>query len=201
MLARDQLESVLDSIATHRVAGLWARAVAHDYLAGPPPGAPPGTGPAPLWPGGPGLFGARYTPTGGAPSIYLAENSAVALLEVEAVVAVGGRELLTGARPFTVLQVDVRLDAVLDVCDSAIRSSLGTNLQELTGNWLLSSDPPTQLLGDALSSNPRFDGLRAPSAKDPTRAILVVFSDRLSRARGTFCEVSVGGLLNQRIPP
>jgi RES domain-containing protein len=201
MLAQPVLDEALQSVPTKPVDGLWARYVAHDHVLAPPPGAPAGSVAQSLWPGGPALAGARYTPKGGASALYLAQTAEVAQLEVGAVVDIGGRVQLAGSRPYVLLQVKVQLNAVLDLLDERVRATLGTNLQELTGNWRLAKDVPTHVLGAAAAACGRFDGLVAPSSKQPARAILVVFTDRLSDEAGTFCEVVEGGALTQRIPP
>jgi RES domain-containing protein len=144
--------------------------------------------------------GGRYTPKGGKPALYLASSADTALAEVDAVLSIGGRLALVGARPFTVLQVRVQLRDVLDLREESTVSLLGTTFQELTGNWRLSRGlPPTHALGDLMAADARFDGLIAPSAKVPSEAVLVVFTERLSEARGTFCEVEDGGTLSQRL--
>ncbi|MEY4510615.1 MAG: hypothetical protein RLZZ450_2737 [Pseudomonadota bacterium] len=201
MLMPPVLDEALRVVPTTHLVGLWARYVAHDHVLAPPPGTPPNSGAQSLWPGGPAYAGARYTPKGGAPALYLAQTAEVAQLEVGAVVDIGGRTQLAGARPYVLLQVQVRLNAALDLRNALARTALGTNLQELTGNWRLAKDVPTHVLGAAAAACGRFDGLVAPSSKQPDRAILVVFTDRLSDEAGTFCEVVEGGALSQRIPP
>ena len=56
------LTRVLPSLTTGTLQGPWARVVALQYLAGPPPGFPVGSAAQPLWPGSAPLVGARFTP-------------------------------------------------------------------------------------------------------------------------------------------
>ena len=72
MLPESDLRRVLPSLPRIDVRGPWFRYLLHRYLQGPPPGAPPGSLPQPLWPGGPPALGARFTPKGGFDTVYLA---------------------------------------------------------------------------------------------------------------------------------
>lgn len=190
MLSAGQLQSALPSLPLTPVHGLWTRAVGYHLLHGPPPGAPPGSRPRPLWPGGASLAGARFTPRGAFGSIYLASDPVTALLEVTAVLQHSHAPAFTlRTYPWTVFAVDGVVTNILDLTDPNVWPSLGTNLQELTGDWAYGQDqhllgrgplPPTQLLGQAVYNGGVIAGMKYPSAKNVGRGEgLVVFSDRL----------------------
>jgi hypothetical protein len=187
--------------------GPWSRAVAFHLLLGPPPGAPPGP-PQPLWPGGPATNGARFTPRGTFDSLYLSSDPVTALQEVNAVFETFGTPLLY---PWTVFGVNGVLTDVLDLTDPATQRQLGTNLQELTGNFAVMQDihlegrgelPPTQLLGKAAFECMALLGMKYPSAKNPQGGInYVLFPDRLPNCPTSYVEViDPYGNLRQRFP-
>jgi len=118
MLPAAQLRAALEELASSVIAchGPWARAVAFEYLSNPPLGPRSSVPPQPLWPYGPPSYGARYTPLGGAGTIYLANDQVTALQEVEAYTVTGGsRGFNTQTRPWVILAVDGTLSGVLDV--------------------------------------------------------------------------------------
>ncbi len=140
----------------------------------------------------------RYSPANPTnpsfPILYLAENHFVALREVGALLVLpsqGG--LLPHPRlTWTILNVKVVLQAVVDLTDVVSQAALDTTVQELTGDWegyherspLTSvSSPtglaPTQVLGEALHAVPGLEGFRAVSAKQTTYKNLVIFPDKL----------------------
>jgi hypothetical protein len=80
-----RLRKVLLTLPRITIHGLWSRAIGFDLLKGAPPGAPVGSSPQPLWPGGSALSGARFTPKGGFNSLYLADDPVTALHEVVSV--------------------------------------------------------------------------------------------------------------------
>ena len=129
------------------------------------------------------------------PLLYLAENPAVALLEVNAHFSPPGSSLAV-PNPhgsWAVLNVSMQLKTVLDLTDAKVECLLQTNLQELTGDWQgydLRSDPsasvkrnaqaaPTQELGLALYRIPGLLGFLTVSAKAPARKNLVIFPDKI----------------------
>lgn len=160
MIAASSLGSVLAGLPLIQVNGRFWRVVKNQYLQGPPPGAPPGSGPQPLWPGGAARAGARFTPIGGPNSLYLAPSSVTALAEVDAVLFDPSAGLVPGPDhdPLLVVETRVRLPSVLDLCDKKIQSALGTSDTELTAPWVRAQSrhqagrgplPPTQQLGEA----------------------------------------------------
>jgi RES domain-containing protein len=205
MLARVLLDAELNAIALARFNGTRWRAVAHHLLNGPPPGAPPGSPPQPLWPDGSARFGARYTPKGGQPTVYLASDAMTALQEVNAIFAVpNGPTISVPAAPYTMCQVNVVLHDALDVCVPAIQAALNTSTQELTGDrryaMATGSTPPTHLLGAAAHASGRISAIRAHSSKNVGHgAILAVFPDRLT-GRSHIELIDPTGTLKQQIP-
>jgi RES domain-containing protein len=197
---RRALGAALGRVKPIAIHGHWHRAVEHGLLLGPPPGKPPGANPEPLWPGGAPLKGGRYTPKGGAPAVYLANDPDVAAKEVNFVFEIpGGPRISIPKNPTTFIQVDVVLTRVLDLTDEDVRRALRTTESELTGNWRLSAnEPPTHTLGAAAFAAGHFSALKAPSSKAASGSILVIFSERL--AGSEYVEVVTTGVLRQRLP-
>ena len=86
----------------------------------------------------------------------------------------------------------------------AIQAKLGTNSQELTGEWRYTQEgggeAPTQALGTICYETGLFDAIRYPSSKNlPGGRCLAVFPDRLKSP--AFLDVyDPNGHLAQRIP-
>jgi len=205
MLDRAELAAALATVGLGRVDGIWWRAVGHRLLLGPPPGAPPGSRPQPLWAEGASRFGARFTPTRGPPTVYLASDDRTALLEVNAILAIPhGPPLAAGAEPYTMCQVRVSLGRVLDLRAQGVQAALGTNTDEMIANWRVAAAtgqrPATHVLGRAAHASMQIAALLSHSAKNAERgAILAVFPDRL--VDGDFIEViDASGTLAQRLP-
>jgi RES domain-containing protein len=204
----DQLAQALAQLPQIHITALYHRVVKAVYLSGPPPGAPPGSSPQPLWPGGASERGARYTPVGGADSLYLAPDPVTALAEVRAVSPPDLRA--NGPHdPLTVIAVEVDLPNIVDLCSPAIRKALGTSRVELVAPWLRAQArhrkgqgalPPTQALGAAAAGQGSILGLRYPSARRRGAQNLVVFTDHLANLGGTLATVDASGLLLQRLP-
>jgi len=202
-----ELRRVLAALPTITVHGPWSRAVALHLLQSPPPGAPVGTPPQPLWSGGAPQRGARFTPRGGFDTIYLASDHHTALIEVQAIYqSTSGLTVTRDRQPLAIVSVDGVLANVLDLTDEAIRRRLGTTLAELTGDWLYAQaiglTPPTQLLGRIAYETGRIVGLRYVSAKSPpTGTGLAAFADRLVPGEVSYLEVvDPHGLVRQRVP-
>lgn len=205
MLDHAELAAALATVGLGRVEGIWWRAVGHRLLLGPPPGAPPGSRPQPLWAEGASRFGARFTPKGGPPTLYLASDDRTALLEVHAILAIPhGPPLPAGADPCTVCQVRVSMGRVLDLRAPETQAALGTNAEEMIANWrvaaVLGQVPPTHALGRVAHGSLRITAMLSRSAANREGgAILAVFADRL--AGEDFIEViDASGTLTQRLP-
>lgn len=73
-------------------------------------------------------------------------------------------------------------DALARLTDSDVQTALATDRAELTAPWLLAQaslgGAPPQRLGLAASTS-GLEALRAPSAKDPGAAYLVIFPEAL----------------------
>ncbi len=91
--------------------------------------------PRPLYSLGPSTSGARYTPKGGAASIYLAEDIETSMREA---LDIKTPKPLKPSHNFSALatyRVEVKLESILDLTQLRIRRQLGTNLNELAENW------------------------------------------------------------------
>jgi RES domain-containing protein len=200
-----QIDAALRGLRLVTVNQTWWRAVAHHLLNSPPPGAPPGSAPQPLWPDGSSRFGARFTPKGGPPAVYLASDPQTALQEVGAVFAIPkGPPIALPAPPYTLCQVHVVLTEVLDTRDAATQKALRTSTQELTGDWRYTMgqrrSPPTHILGRAAHSSGCIAAIMAHSSKNVGGGlILAVFPDRLSNPN-LIEVIDPTGFLRQRFP-
>jgi RES domain-containing protein len=211
VIAASTLRRILPSLPLIRVDGSFWRTVKNAYLQVPPPGASPGSPPQPLWAGGAPRTGARYTPIGGSDALYLAPDAATALAEVQAVLFGAGGAVQPGAAhdPLLVFTVEVRLTAVLDLCDPAVQQALGTSVNELAAPWLRAQErhrtgkgplPPTQELGDAAGAAGTILALRYPSYRREGAGNLVVFTDHLTSLGGRLVLVDSSGTHLQSLP-
>jgi hypothetical protein len=118
----------------------------------------------------------------------------IALYEVEALLGSlrTGNVIANPAQAWLTINIQIQLQQVADLTLVAEQRLLGTNVQELTGDWegyILrkrhTSVPepvgtaPTQDLGEALFSIDGLEGFRAVSAKVPYQKNLVVFPQKL----------------------
>ncbi|MHB8574639.1 MAG: RES domain-containing protein [Dehalococcoidia bacterium] len=95
---------------------------------GPPLGAPVGSRPQPLWPGGATVCGARFTPQGGFGTVYLASDDQTTLLEVEAIFLSSAGLVFPGRRqPLTLIPVSGTLPDFLDLTTASIQRALHTS--------------------------------------------------------------------------
>jgi RES domain-containing protein len=211
LIPASELDFCLHGLPRIPVAGVFWRTVPIQYLRGGPPGAPTGTPPQPLWPGGPAIRGARYTRTGGCNALYLAPDGATALAEVEAVVFGADRSVQPGAAhdPLLVFSASVHLPGVLDLCDPEVQRALDTSNAELMAPWLRAQErhsagrgelPPTQALGEAACATGTILALRYPSYRNPGVQNLVVFTDHLAALRGSVTLIDDSGGYAQTLP-
>ncbi len=111
--------------------------------------------------------------------LYLGENHQVVVYEIGALLGPLSSPMSNPAHSWMILTLDVRLDHVVDLCDSSQQKIISTNDQELTGVWAnASSATPTQKLGAALNAVPNLEGMVVPSAKPGGRRNLVLFPDK-----------------------
>ncbi len=129
--------------------------------------------------------------------LYLAETDTVALFEVQALLgsAYPGAAFVPNPAggPWTLLQVEVHLKAIVDFTKIASRNLIDTSVQELTGDWrayalrnpyrlrggVNKSDVPTQLLGYKLERTPGIEGFLSYSAPVATLRNLMIFPKKL----------------------
>ncbi len=198
MLPAGPLASALASIQLIALHGPWWRAIGHRHTLAPPPGR--SGNPQVLWGGSASVRGARFTPPGGFDSVYLTGDPVTALAEVRAIVLVPGGIATLQTAPWTVVIVNGAVGRVLDLTDAATLHALGTNEQEMTGEWLRASNPPTQVLARVAYDSGRIAGMKYGSVKHPGGVNLVVFPDRLVPPSTDFLEVfDPHGNLAQRI--
>ena len=206
MLPEGRLRSALADVSLITIHGPWFRVVGAHLLRDAPPGAPPGSAPQPLWPGG-ALQGARFTPENGFGTLYLASDPLTALMETQAVFLTTRGELLpANLQPWTLLGVDGVLTDVLDVGEPAIQEALGTSLAELTGDWLISQSAagrsPTQALGQTAFDSGRIVAIRYASARNTAKGFdVAVFAERLAPGGASYLRVvDPHRHLDQRLP-
>lgn len=125
--------------------------------------------------------------------LYFSDSYNVVLYEVESLLgSIDNVPVSNPARGWLLLNVHVILQQVADLTDVAAQGTLGTNAQELTGDWRgyearrkPGSIPgpigtaPTQALGEYLFASTRIEGFRTVSAKIPTQMNLVIFPEKL----------------------
>jgi RES domain-containing protein len=185
MHPESQVREVLNEIQPTTIHGPYSRCVGYHHLVSRTPGSLPERSPQPLWGMGSANSGARFTPRGGFETVYLAEDPVTALAEAALVISHPQAPPLTfRTPPWVHIAVDGVLIAVLDLSKEAIRTALGTNLQELTGEWRYSQDgslqAPTQSLGRLCFETTRYDGIRFCSSKNHPHGLCVaVFTERL----------------------
>lgn len=128
-------------------------------------------------------FGGRYNPPSTFEALYLADSEETSLLEVRTRVATAAGLLDVQGTPRIMLSVHYKLQAVLDLADKTIQRDLGTNLQELTGNWrpfnAEGEVAPTQELGLLAYNLRKFEGFKVPSSRNDSACNIVVFPDRV----------------------
>jgi RES domain-containing protein len=190
MLPYPALASAVASLPRITIHGPWARSLEYALLQGPPPGRPPGSPPEPLWDGGASLNGARFTPVGSFPTLYLASDFVTAQVETGSVFThplLGTVTLATS--PVVTFAVDGVLTDVLDLYDSHVQITIGTTTSELTGSWRLASPAPTQELGRAAHASGVITALKYPSSKHPNGWAVAIFTERLTLNSANFVEV------------
>jgi RES domain-containing protein len=205
MIDEKDLAAALGQIKPKVLHGPFSRCVAFHHLVSIPEGQGVVSRPQPLWGMGSKRFGGRLTPRNSFETIYLAEDPVTALAEVTVVVRnIGGSLLNLQSQPWVLVTVQGILRCVLDLTEASAVSQLGSNHQELTGEWRYTQEQlgeaPTQLLGRVCHHTGLFDSIRYPSSKNlPDGACVAVFPDRLKAP--AFLEVyDPNGNLAQRLP-
>jgi RES domain-containing protein len=204
MLDQKKLGQALRQLKGTSKQGPFSRCVGYQHLATVTKSGGRQQLPQPLWGLGSKRFGGRFTPKNSFETIYIAEDPVTALAEVSGVLLAGGSATPLLNLPCVTITVNGRLLSVLDLSDPGIQAKLGTNSQELTGEWRYTQatgiEAPTQLLGRVCHRTRLFDAIRYPSSKNPPLGrCLAVFPDRLKSA--AFLEVyDPTGHLAQRLP-
>ena len=176
MLPGKALRLALASVALTRFEGLLCRAVHSGTLYGFSRGT--FYTPRPLYNLGPSQNGARFTPKGGAPALYLAEDFETSLreyLQLTMSARLTPRSAKEGA--IVCLTAKVRLTAVLDLTNGAVQKVLGTDDNELKSPWRYRKNgkvPSTHRLGQAIAAAHRFDGVRFKSSKGDGDCFMVL---------------------------
>jgi hypothetical protein len=129
--------------------------------------------------------------------LYLAEDASVALFEVQALLgsAYPGATFVPNPAggAWSLIDVQVDLQAIVDFSPLASRRRIRTSVQELTGDWrdytlrrparlrggIHGSDVPTQTLGRRLERIRGLEGFLSYSARVATRRNLMVFPRKL----------------------
>lgn len=173
MLTREKLETTLPLLTTLPAVGIAFRAIHAKHAS------------TALSSIGSFKNGGRYNIAQEFEVLYLSDNQLTALLEVEALVQTAAGLVGLKDQPRTLLCIEYRLNAMLDLTDPSIQSALSTNFQELTGHWISINAnkqiAPTQQLGAAVHRLRNVDGLKYPSARNeiPNSYNLAIFPDRL----------------------
>jgi len=145
--------------------------------------------------------------------LYLAEDQTTTLFEVQALLGSPYPGAVFVANPaggaWTLVDVHVNLQAVVDFTRLTSRQLIKTTIQELTGDWrgyslrnpnrirggLHGSDVPTQALGRRLAAVPGIEGFISYSAKAATRKTLMVFPQKLLPGSQLQCRDPASGAL------
>ena len=131
--------------------------------------------PRPLYDLGPASRGGRFTPKGGAPALYLADDLAISLHDYLGIDA--HARLRPGTPAIVLFTVQVRLSAVLDLTEPAVRAALQTTLAELRAPWRFRrarSRPPTHTLGAAVHRAGHIQAICFPSTKGKGTCVCVL---------------------------
>jgi hypothetical protein len=173
----------------YQLHGVWIRALHPNFLANPL-----STAHAPT-------HATRFNPgtvaDPGFEILYLAENALVARFEVQALLgsAYPGAAFVPNPAgvQWTLLQVQVDLNSVVDFTRLNARNLIDTSVQELTGDWrafalrnphrarggIHGSDVPTQMLGRRLARIRGVEGFLCYSARIATQRNLMIFPRKL----------------------
>lgn len=166
MLAGRALANALRRASLTPYEGVLYRAVHAATLYGFKKAA--GYTPRPLYDLGPPAGGARFTPQGGAPALYLADDYETSLHEY---LQVGRHVRLrppVGTGAIVLFVAEVRLERVLDLTNTPVRAIVGTTAGELREPWRFRRDgrtPPTHRLGRAVAAGRDIQAIRFRSTK------------------------------------
>lgn len=111
--------------------------------------------------------------------------------------------------PWVLVTIEGVLEGVLDLTDSAVRSELGTDREELSADWHHAQSryqknppPPTQMLGLAAFASRRILCLKYDSTKNRGEGhVVAVFSEHLSHFPNSSLKIyDQHGFLRQNLP-
>jgi len=198
MHSPDILSAVLTTISAIPISGTYHRSVANASL------YQERRKPKYLYALGPGREGARYTPKGGPPCLYVSAEPVTTLSEAAGIASALVLAGIAIPQPTTAFSVKVDLHrGVLDLTDAATLVQLGTDLTELDGPWeqqVLNGDPvPTQILAIAAYATNRFQGIRFYSHEDPGKLNLVIWTEAVN-APSAVAVIDSSDTVSERIP-
>ena len=199
MLPTQSLRKLFQNISLVPFEGTLYRVVRADVLYGFTKAGP--YVPRPLYNLGPPRGGARYTPRGGAPSIYLACDMDTAMREYTQIPTPTPLEPVSPTGALVTYSAKVLLERVLDLSQKRVRKQLDTNLAELAEPWRYRKDrrkPPTHRLGAEATDSGRVQAIIFRSTKGAGNCI-VIFTGAL--VPPSFIEVNdPAGKLIERFP-
>ncbi len=176
MHSKSKLLAVLKTISNPSISGWFYRTVKNSALYSRNP-------PNPLYSLGPGISGQRYTPPGGPPALYLADEAYTALAEGTHAISSTLAGLIVPPEPQVVFAMDVSIEHVLDLTDAKILFALGTSLNEIRGPWqdqLVSGlAVPTHNLAEAVYESGRFHGMKFDSLQHTGGENLIVWTEKI----------------------
>lgn len=198
------LARVIAAIPLRGIDATLCRAVRAKYLDREPP--------EPLYYLGSSKVGARYTPLGGPPALYLATDQTTAFAEIQDLFFNPFRHPLPllPRDPVTLVYVRVALGGMLDLTDGGTLRRLGLGTDALQGEWRPAMEawvagrgglPLTQRLGLAAHLTGRVRGIWFQSARAREGRCLAVFPDRLVPSAGDAVEAyDSSGRYAQHLP-
>jgi RES domain-containing protein len=153
---------------------------------------------------GPAITGARFTPIGGPPCIYASKHPATTLSEASGIASSLFHAGIAIPQPTTAFSMEVILHlGFLDLTDTANLDKLGTNLEELNGNWneqMKNGLPvPTQILVTAIYDSKRFQGLQFFSHEAPDQINIMIWTETV-KSPSSIEVIDSSGQLADRIP-
>lgn len=129
----------------------------------------------------------RYHRKGMAPALYFAQSPIIALAEVGLLVGAGNGFRSYPQPPQIIVNTEITIPkGILDLTIEGNRAALSTQLQELTGSWIIEENCATQRLGQVAYDTGRIVAIKFPSRTTEERIEpnLVVFIDRLNAHDG-----------------
>jgi RES domain-containing protein len=198
MHSPDILAAVLSTIPAVPINGTYHRSVANASL------YQGRRKPKYLYALGSGREGARYTPKGGPPCLYVSAEPITTLSEAAGIASSLVLAGIAIPQPMSAFSMKVDLhQGLLDLTDASVLTQLGTDLGELDGPWeqqALNGEPvPTQILSIAAHASSRFQGIRFYSHEDPGKINIVIWTETV-KAPSAVAIVDSSDTVTERIP-